>query len=324
VRRVAAIDCGTNSLRLLLAERGPGGELVELARRTEIVRLGQGVDATGAFADEALSRTFAVLDDYARMLAEAEIRSDCRRLVATSAVRDVSNREAFVSGVRDRIGVLPEVISGAREAELSFVGALSSGPIRERLGAAPVLVMDIGGGSTELVLGDTDGRVDSAVSLPMGSVRLTERFFAHSPPRPEERAAASAYVDLLLDESGAVRRDVGSWVGVAGTVVTLAWLAGAAPAEPSRLSGSVMTAAVLDGLLTRLGALSTAEIRAIPGMHPGRADVITAGALVAARVAARLPEAELVVSIADILDGVALELLRAAATVDDQGAAPRG
>jgi exopolyphosphatase / guanosine-5'-triphosphate,3'-diphosphate pyrophosphatase len=313
---VAAIDCGTNSLRLLLAEAGPDGALVEILRRTEIVRLGQGVDATGAFADEALSRTFAVLDGYATVLADAGVSPDRTRMVATSAARDVSNRDRFLAGVRARVRVEPEVISGDREARLSFVGALSSAAVREQLAPArPVLVVDIGGGSTELVLGDRDGRVAGAGSLTMGSVRLTERFFTAGRPTAADLAAATAYVDGLLDGAGLDLSRVGGAVGVAGTVVTLAWLSGATSsdpqqgADPQQVAGAFLPRDGLDGVLARLSGMTPEEIRAIPGMHPGRADVITAGALIAARITARLPTPGLVVSIADILDGLALEIL---------------
>ena len=309
VTPVAALDCGTNSLRLLLAELRPGGGLVELLRRTEIVRLGQGVDSTGAFADAALTRMFDVLDDYATVLADAGVGPDRTRMVATSAARDVSNREAFLAGVRARVRVEPEVITGDREARLSFVGALSSPVVRAQLPPGPVLVVDIGGGSTELVIGDRGGRVDSAGSLPMGSVRLTERFFTGGRPSAADLADAAAYVDGLLDGADLDLSLVRSAVGVAGTIVTIAWLSGVADADPQHVDGTVVPRERLDAVLARLSAMSAGEIRAIPGMHPGRADVITAGALIAARIVARLPVTGLGVSIADILDGLALELL---------------
>jgi exopolyphosphatase/guanosine-5'-triphosphate,3'-diphosphate pyrophosphatase len=307
--RVAAIDCGTNSLRLLLAESGPDDGVLELLRRTEIVRLGQGVDATGAFADEALTRTFAVLDDYARVIADVGVGAGLTRMVATSAARDVSNRHEFLAGVRARVGVEPEVISGDREARLSFVGALSSAAVRAQLTAGAVLVVDIGGGSTELVLGDRDGRVDSAGSLAMGSVRLTERFFTAGRPTAADVARATAYVDALLDSTALDLSEVGAAVGVAGTVVTLAWLSGATQPDRAQVAGALLSRERLDDVLARLSVMSAEEIRAIPGMHPGRADVITAGALIATRIAARVPTLGLVVSIADILDGLALEIL---------------
>jgi exopolyphosphatase/guanosine-5'-triphosphate,3'-diphosphate pyrophosphatase len=309
VTPVAALDCGTNSLRLLLAELRPGGGLVELLRRTEIVRLGQGVDSTGAFADAALTRTFDVLDDYATVLADAGVGPDRTRMVATSAARDVSNRDAFLAGVLARVRVEPEVITGDREARLSFVGALSSPVVRAQLPPGPVLVVDIGGGSTELVIGDRGGRVDSADSLPMGSVRLTERFLTGGRPSAADLADAAAYVDGLLDGADLDLSLVRSAVGVAGTVVTIAWLSGVADADPQHVDGTVIPRERLDAVLARLSAMSAGEIRAIPGMHPGRADVITAGALIAARIVARLPVTGLGVSIADILDGLALELL---------------
>ena len=308
--RVAAIDCGTNSLRLLIASPRSTGTLEVVERRTEIVRLGQGVDATGRFADEALERTFAVLDDYAARLASEAVGPERLRMVATSAARDVSNRGAFVDGIRDRLGIEPEVISGEREAALSYVGALSSAAVRAALTSEPVLVVDIGGGSTELVVGTIDGRVEQAASLPIGSVRLTERFLADSPPPADELAQARTYVDARLDDCGLDLAGVRSAVGVAGTVVTLAWLAGAAPLDQNRIAGVLIPRTVLGELADRLAGQSADHIAAIPGMHPGRADVITAGALIAARIAARIPTAGLVVSIADILDGVALELIR--------------
>ena len=181
MNRVAAIDCGTNSIRLLIAEAGPDGGLLELDRRTEIVRLGQGVDATGEFHPDALTRTFAATDAYAALIRDAGVPSSRIRFVATSASRDARNREVFFAGISDRLGVTPEVISGDTEAQLSFVGALS----RVRPPAEPVLVIDIGGGSTELIVGTAAGVVASAISLDIGSVRLTERFLSAHPPAPE-------------------------------------------------------------------------------------------------------------------------------------------
>jgi exopolyphosphatase/guanosine-5'-triphosphate,3'-diphosphate pyrophosphatase len=307
---VAAIDCGTNSLRLLIASPAPDGALEVLERRTEIVRLGQGVDATGRFAEEALDRTFGVLADYAARLGRAGVGPERTRMVATSAARDVSNREIFVAGIRERLGIEPEVISGGREARLSYVGALSAPALRSALTGEPVAVVDIGGGSTELVIGSSSGRVDRAVSLPIGSVRLTERWLRDSPPAGADLARARTYVDRELDGCGLDLTAVRSAIGVAGTVVTLAWLAGAAPPDQDRMPGALIPRTALNALADRLAEQSADQIRQIPGMHPGRADVITAGALIAARIAARIPTAGLLVSVADILDGVALELIR--------------
>src|SRR5690606_7721835 len=180
--RVAAIDCGTNSIRLLITEAGADGRPVELHRETIIVRLGQGVDSPGEFHPDALARTFAATDTYAKLIEDAAVPRDRIAFVATSAARDAGNREEFFAGIEQRIGVRPEVITGDREAELSFTGALSG------LGddAEPVLVMDIGGGSTELILGERDGTIRSARSLDVGSVRITERFLGAGPPDPAD------------------------------------------------------------------------------------------------------------------------------------------
>ena len=180
------MDCGTNSIRLLIAEAAPGGGLVERLRRTEIVRLGQGVDATGEFHPDALARTFAAAESYAEMIRQAGVSVGDIHFVATSATRDARNREAFFAGIRQRLGVTPDVISGDREAELSFTGALS----RVRPDGEPVLVMDIGGGSTELIVGSAAGEMSFAVSLDIGSVRITERFLKTGPPAAADLAAA--------------------------------------------------------------------------------------------------------------------------------------
>ena len=305
--RVAAVDCGTNSIRLLIAEAGPDGGLVEVDRRTEVVRLGQGVDATGEFHPDALTRTFAATDAYAALLRDAGVTSADIRFVATSATRDARNRDVFVAGIHDRLGVEPEVISGRTEAELSFAGALS----RLADPAEPVLVVDIGGGSTELVLGSAAGEVQHAVSLDVGSVRLTERFLRTGPPDPADLAAAAAHVDALLDGSGVDFAAVRTWVGVAGTATTLAGVhLGLERYDRERVHGSLIPLPALRSLFQQLAASTVAEIRALPSMHPGRADVVTAGTLVAVRVAERLGVAGLLVSESDILDGTALQLLQ--------------
>ncbi len=308
---VAAIDCGTNSIRLLLADPGTGGPdgtaLTDLDRQTEIVRLGQGVDATGEFAPEALERTFAVTRRYAERVRAAGVPPERTRFVATSASRDARNREAFFAGVEDLLGVRPDVISGDEEAHLSFAGALS----RIRPDAAPVLVMDIGGGSTELIVGGADGTVTSAISLDIGSVRLTERFLGAGPPAPAALDAARAHVDGLLDSSGVDFAAVGTWVGVAGTATTLAGVHLQLEAyDREAVHGSTIPVTKLAELAFLLSRMDVEQIRALPSMHPGRADVVTAGALIATRVADRLPVAQLVVSESDILDGIALALLQ--------------
>lgn len=304
--RVAAIDCGTNSIRLLIAESKPGGGLFELDRRTEIVRLGQGVDATGEFHPEALRRTFAATQSYAKVIQDAGVPADRIRFVATSASRDAKNRDEYFEGIHQRLGVLPDVISGDTEARLSFTGALSG----VQPEGDPVLVMDIGGGSTEFILGSSDGTMNSAMSLDIGSVRLSERFLKKNPPAEDDLAGAAAYVDGMLDDSGIDFGSIGTWIGVGGTVTTLAGVyLELEHYDREQVHWASIPIQDVGDLLRRLSSLAVEEIRALPSMHPGRADVITGGALVAARVAERLHVPDLIISETDILDGIALALL---------------
>lgn len=300
-RRVAAIDCGTNSVRLLVAEASEGG-FVEVDRQLRLTRLGQGVDATGAFHPDALARTMAACDDYAAILASHGV--DGLRFVATSAARDASNREEFFAGVRERLGVDAEVITGDEEANLSFTGAVSALPDAAR----PALVVDIGGGSTELVLGSADGGVQG-ISLDMGSVRLRERFLASDPPTVEQVAAATDFVDGLLDASGIDIASARTWVGVGGTATSLSALVQGLPVyDRAAVHGSTLTRSSLVELADRLLGQTVAEVLEYPTMVPGRADVICAGALICARIARRA-SVDLTVSEADILDGLVLGLL---------------
>jgi exopolyphosphatase / guanosine-5'-triphosphate,3'-diphosphate pyrophosphatase len=304
--RVAAIDCGTNSIRLLIAEPDGSGGLADLERRLEIVRLGQGVDATGEFHPDALRRTFAAVDGYAELIKKAEVPTGKVHFVATSAARDVKNREAFFAGVKERLGVLPDVISGETEARLSFLGALS----RVKPEGEPVLVMDIGGGSTELITGGADGDLHSAVSLDVGSVRVTERFFKQNPVADDDLERAARYVDDLLTGSGVDFDSIGAWIGVAGTVTTLAGVyLELERYDRERVHGARIPLAAIAEQLHRLAELTVDQIRALPSMHPGRADVITGGALVESRIAARVHLDHLIVSESDILDGIALQLI---------------
>src|SRR5215216_1828813 len=291
---VAAIDCGTNSIRLLIAEPDGSGGLRDLDRRLEIVRLGQGVDATGEFHPDALQRTFAAVDHYAELIKKANVPVEKVHFVATSATRDAKNRDSFFAGIKQRLGVLPDVISGETEARLSFMGALSRVTPEGEL----VLVMDIGGGSTELITGSDAGEMRSAISLDIGSVRVTERFLKQNPVADDDLARAMAYVDDLLAGSGVDFASIGTWIGVAGTATTLAGV---------YLELEHYDREQVHGALIPLPAVE--EIRALPSMHPGRADVITGGALVEARIAARLQVEDLIVSESDILDGIALQLL---------------
>ena len=305
---LAAVDCGTNSIRLLIAEPTGSGGLVDRERRTEIVRLGQGVDASGEFHPNALARTFTAVEGYAELIRQAGVPVDRIHFVATSATRDVRNREAFFDGVRQRLGVTPDVITGDREAQLSFTGALS----RVRPEGEPVLVMDIGGGSTEFIVGSAAGEMSFAISLDIGSVRITERFLKSSPPTAAELTAAAAYVDSLLESSTVDFGSVGTWIGVAGTATTLAGVyLELAEYDRERVHGSSIPLEDLTALLDRLSSMTADEIRALPSMHPGRADVITGGALIASRVAVHVPVPDMIVSESDILDGIALELLAA-------------
>jgi exopolyphosphatase / guanosine-5'-triphosphate,3'-diphosphate pyrophosphatase len=304
--RVAAIDCGTNSIRLLIAEPNGAGGLTDLERRLEVVRLGQGVDASGAFHADALQRTFAAVDQYAELIKKADVPVEKVHFVATSATRDVKNRDSFFAGVKERLGVVPEVISGETEARLSFYGALS----RVTPEGEPVLVMDIGGGSTELITGSAAGTLHSGISLDVGSVRVTERFLKQNPVADDDLAGAAQYVDDLLTGSGVDFSSIGTWIGVAGTVTTLAGVyLELEHYDRERVHGAVIPLPAIAELLHRLARMTVQEIRALPSMHPGRADVITGGALIEARVAARLSVQDLIVSESDILDGIALQLM---------------
>ena len=304
--RVAAIDCGTNSIRLLIAEPDDSGGLRDLDRRLEIVRLGQGVDATGEFHPDALQRTFAAVDHYAELIEKAEVPVENVQFVATSASRDAKNRDSFFAGIKQRLGVLPDVISGETEARLSFIGALS----RVTPEGEPVLVMDIGGGSTELITGGAAGKMRSAISLDIGSVRVTERFLKQNPVADDDLVRATEYVDDLLAESGVDFASIGTWIGVAGTATTLAGVyLELEHYDRERVHGAVIPLPAVQELLHRLARMTVDEIRALPSMHPGRADVITGGALVEARIAVRLQVKDLIVSESDILDGIALQLL---------------
>lgn len=304
--KVAAIDCGTNSIRLLIAEPDGSSGLKDLERRLEIVRLGQGVDATNEFHPDALRRTFGAVDEYAKLIKKANVEVEKVHFVATSAARDVKNRDAFFAGIQERLGVEPDVISGESEARLSFLGALS----RVKPDGEPVLVMDIGGGSTELITGSAAGEMQSGISLDIGSVRITERFLRQNPVAADDLERAAIYVDDLLAHSGVDFASVASWIGVAGTATTLAGVyLELERYDREQVHGSRIPVPAIEALLHRLAGLTLEEIRGLSSMHPGRADVITGGALVATRIAAQLPVADLIVSESDILDGIALQLL---------------
>ncbi|GAA0621944.1 Ppx/GppA family phosphatase [Kribbella sandramycini] len=302
--RVAAIDCGTNSIRLLIAEAGPDG-LVQLDRRMTIVRLGQGVDATGRFAPEALQRVFAAADEYAAVIREAGVVRT--RFVATSAARDVSNRDEFFTGIAQRLGVKPEIISGTEEAELSFRGATSG--LSALAVPGPYLVADIGGGSTELILGDASG-VIAAQSLNVGSVRMTERHIKSDPSTALELAAAGKDIDAILDTATVPILQARALIGVAGTVTTVAAVIGKlAEYDSSRIHHARISGPQLRETTYWLTRTTKAERVANPAIHPGRVDVIGAGVLILQRLYDRMAVGEVIVSEHDILDGVAQSLL---------------
>ena len=354
--RVAAIDCGTNTIRLLIADArassGGAVRLVPLVRLNEIVRLGQGVDRTGRLDEAALERTLAVVGDYADRCRELGAQSV--RFVATSATRDASNRAVFVEGVRELLGVEPEVVSGQEEARLSFAGSLlgadgegafpaadagpgvAAGPdaarptagIRPDAGTRPGaavgmqrLVTDLGGGSTELVLGV--GAPDAAYSMNTGSVRVTERYLADG-VTPAAEAAARDHVRALLERAGAVV-DLGATrelVGLAGTITTVtAHALGLESFEPEAIDGARLDVGTALASCEAIVHSTAAERESWGYLRPGRRDVIAAGALVWSEVIARVVEAtaahghrltHTVTSLHDILDGIALSLVRPA------------
>lgn len=303
---VAAIDCGTNSVRLLIADVDASGVLHERARVMRIVRLGEGIDRTGEFSSAALERLFGALDEYASLIDGEEVERI--RFVATSASRDARNREAFLAGVRERIGVTPEVIPGTEEAALSFAGAVRG--LRSGLVVPPALVVDIGGGSTEFVLGST--HPDHAVSVDIGCVRMTERHLVGDPPtdaqvrasRDDIRAAIARAAEVVpFDQARTV-------VGLAGSVTTVAAMALDLPEyDESVLHGSVLTADQVADVAARYLSMTRAERAALPYMHPGRVDVIGGGAMVLDEVMRATGAAEVVVSETDILDGIVYSIV---------------
>jgi exopolyphosphatase/guanosine-5'-triphosphate,3'-diphosphate pyrophosphatase len=299
---LAAVDCGTNSIRLLLV-RSQDGKTRELDRRLSLTRLGQGVDATGEVHPDALRRTFAALDDFA---AEIESYGSAQvRVVATSAARDARNSAEFHEGVRERLGVAPEIISGEAEARLSYLGAVKA---LKQL-PSPVLVMDIGGGSTELGVGRGKELLE-AISLDIGAVRIRERFFDADVPTKAEVLAAREYVDTLISESDLDFSEVYSFVGVGGTATSLAALVQELPQyDREKVHDFVMTQSDLRHLVRQLLSSTTEEIAALPAMEPGRADVISAGGLIAREVS-RFVGLPMTVSEADLLDGLIAELAK--------------
>lgn len=305
--RYAAIDCGTNAIRLLIAEVVDDA-LIEVDRRMLTVRLGEGIDATGEFAPAALERTFAAVEGYAEQIQRSDVRAV--RMVATSASRDARNAQVFIDGVRSRLGVEPEVVSGLEEAELSFIGAVR-GLAASSL-SSPLLVADIGGGSTELVLGDArTSAIEARFSMDIGCVRMTERHLHSDPPSDVEVAATVASIDRALDEALRVVPvdDVAAFVGLAGSVTTVAALAHGLPEyDAAAIHGSVTTTRQVDEVTERLLRMTRRERAVEPVMHPGRVDVIAGGALVLRQLLHRLPVDCVVAGETDLLDGIVYRL----------------
>ncbi|WP_433374776.1 exopolyphosphatase [Actinoplanes sp. CA-142083] len=299
--RVAAIDCGTNSIRLLIADV-VDGRVIDVSRRMEIVRLGEGVDRTGRLSDAALARTRKALIGYAAEIAELGITRV--RMCATSASRDASNAADFRTMVRGVLGVDPEVITGDEEARLSFAGAvagLSAEP--------PYLIFDIGGGSTEFVTGSAG--VEHAISVDIGCVRMTERHLHDDPPTPAQIEAATRDITAAVDTalSAVPGRSAKTVVGLAGTVTTVTALALELDAyDASRIHHARVSRAAVAKVTADLLAMTVADRRALPVMHPGRADVIGGGALILSIILERSGHDFVIASEHDILDGIALSI----------------
>ncbi|MFT4263244.1 MAG: Ppx/GppA phosphatase family protein [Nocardioides sp.] len=308
VTRVAAIDCGTNTIKLLIGriEDGPDDpRLTVEVKEARMVRLGEGLDQSGVIGEAALERAFAALDEYAATIASHDV--DRVRFVATSATRDAANADVFTAGVHARLGVDPEVVAGTEEAALAFDGAVRN------LAAAPglpVLVVDIGGGSTELIRGDAlDAPPSAAHSMQIGSVRLHERHLRSDPPTMEEVAACVRDIDDALDRSPVDARRACSVVGVAGTITTIAAGVLGLPAyDREAIDQAELPVEAVHEMVDRLVAMTVGERLTLGWMHPGRADVIAAGGLILSRILRRVPVGTLVVSESDILDGIAWSL----------------
>jgi exopolyphosphatase/guanosine-5'-triphosphate,3'-diphosphate pyrophosphatase len=307
--RVGVVDIGTNSTRLLVADVA-GGAIRELERRSEVTRLGQGVDASGALAPEAQERVFAVLDDYRRAL-DAH-GAEATTAVLTSAVRDASNGAQFSAAVRDRYALDARTIDGNTEAQLTFLGATAARP-----GDAdgPLVVIDIGGGSTEYVVGEA-GRMTFHVSTQAGVVRQTERHLHSDPPRHEELAALADDVRAIV--AGAVPQDVRARVAravaVAGTATSTAAIdLELDPYDPARVEGHVVYDGELELMLARLAELPLERRREVTGLHPDRAPTIVAGVVILLEALRAFDLSEYEVSEHDILWGAALSLARDAA-----------
>jgi len=300
--RVAAIDCGTNSIRLLVSDI-TGDRKTDVVRDMRIVRLGQDVDKTGHLAEEAIARTLTATREYASLITTLGV--DRIRFCATSAARDADNAEEFSQAIEGIIGVRPVVLTGEEEAKASFLGAAGDLPV------ARTLVVDIGGGSTELIVGTGDD-VEWSVSLDIGSVRMTERYLQSDPPTVAEASNCIAHLDTVLDQVVSEIGPVDTFVGVAGTVTTVAAHALNLPSYDADTIHLVeLKLGDVSHACISLARMTIADRRALPFMHPGRADVIGGGALILDRLIERLPllTETLLVSERDILDGIAWSIV---------------
>lgn len=307
--RVAVVDIGTNSTRLLIADVHQDGTLEELDRRSAVTRLGDGVDATGRLGDEAVARVLATLDDYSKSIEAFDV--EARPAVLTSAVRDAANGAEFVATVEQRYGLEARAIPGAEEARLTFLGATSE---RDPTDSSPVLVVDVGGGSTELIVGR--GRaVDFCVSMQIGVVRQTERHLADDPPSAPQLDALAADVAAEIERSvpEEIRRSTSRAIAVAGTATSCAAIDQALdPYDPSRVHGYEVPLVTLKLLLARLAALDLEERRRVKGLHPDRAPTIVAGVIILIRALSAFRTDGYEASEHDILHGVALQRAGAA------------
>ena len=304
--RVAVVDIGTNSTRLLIADVDEG-RVEELDRRTRVTRLGEGVDSTGELGEEPIRRVLATLDEYGEAIEAHEC--DARIAVLTSAVRDARNGAEFTAQVRERYGLDAHTIDGDEEARLTFLGATAG---RARSDAEPVLVIDIGGGSTELVVG-AGGEVSFHVSTQAGVVRQTERHLGSDPPRPEELQALGAEVREIIQGAvpASVRSSARSAIAVAGTATSCAAiLQELDPYDPERVHGYVMELGECEMLLARLAEMPLADRRDVVGLHPDRAPTIVAGVAILCEVLRAFGLDEVEVSEHDILWGAALDRVR--------------
>lgn len=305
---IAAIDCGTNSIRLLVAEVNPDNSLTELRRELRIVRLGEGVDQTGEFKVDAVERTIRAAAEYSNYIQEMGVTKF--RFAATSATRDASNRHLFTFPIKEMFGIEPEVISGDMEASLSFRGATSSLTSMGKLKNTPYLVIDIGGGSTEFVLGVK--HPTNSISVDIGCVRMSERHNLVEVFDPAQLAAARKDIQKAIEQAAnqVEISTAGSIIGVAGTVTTVAAIAlGLTEYDPTKLHGAVIKTSEVTRVAKMLREMTRTQKAAIPAMHPGRVDVIAAGALVLEMILDEVGLGEIIVSEHDILDGLALSLI---------------